>query len=100
MPVSLTRAGGPLRAGVVVAWLFLVCVPATAGAVGELEQKPAPVGCLSETLAGCTPARALMAPTDIAVSPDGASVYTVTYESDAVAIFRRDPTPGELSQLP
>src|ERR687897_494828 len=100
MPVSLTRAGGPLRAGLVAASLVLVCVPATAGAVGELEQKPAPAGCLSETLTGCIPARALMAPTDIAVSPDGASVYTVAYESDGVAIFRRDPRTGELSQLP
>jgi 6-phosphogluconolactonase (cycloisomerase 2 family) len=44
-------------------------------------------------------ARALTVPTDIAVSPDGTSVYTVAWESDAVAIFRRDPTTGGLSQL-
>jgi DNA-binding beta-propeller fold protein YncE len=92
-------AGRRLYAGAVASWLVLLCVPATAAAVGELEQKPAPAGCLSETLPGCTPARALTAPMDIAVSPDGASVYTVAWESDAVAIFRRDPTTGELSQL-
>ena len=91
---------GPLRAGVVAAGLVLACFPGTAAAVGELEQKPAPAGCLSETLAGCTPARALTAPIDIAVSPDGGSVYTVAWESDAVAIFHRDSTTGELSQLP
>jgi DNA-binding beta-propeller fold protein YncE len=100
MQVWPTRAGAPLRAGAVAACLVLASVPATASAVGELEQKPAPAGCVSETLAGCTPARALTAPMDIAVSPDGGSVYTVAWESDSVAIFGRDPTTGELSQLP
>jgi Lactonase, 7-bladed beta-propeller/WD40-like Beta Propeller Repeat len=89
MPVWLT----------VAACLVVACVPASAAAVGELEQKPFTAGCLSETLAACTPARALTAPMDIAVSPDGTSVYTFARESDAVAIFHRDPTTGELSQL-
>jgi len=36
---------------------------------------------------------------DVAVSPDGASVYVVGSEEDAVAIFDRDPATGELTQV-
>jgi DNA-binding beta-propeller fold protein YncE len=75
-------------------------VPATARGVGELEQKAGPAGCLSETLAECTPARALLLPVDVAVAPDARTVYAVAYESYTVAVFRRNPTTGELSQHP
>lgn len=37
---------------------------------------------------------------DVAVSPDGMSVYSVAPGSASVGIYRRDPSSGELSQLP
>jgi DNA-binding beta-propeller fold protein YncE len=88
---------------VVAATVLLGCVlaaaPASALAVGELEQKAGAAGCLSATLPECTPARGLLQPVDVAVSPDGVSVYSVALGSAAVGVYRRDPASGELSQL-
>jgi DNA-binding beta-propeller fold protein YncE len=57
---------------------------------GTLIQKPGVAGCVSQTGAGpCADGRALYGATDVAVSPDGASVYVSTYTSHAIATFDR-----------
>lgn len=45
---------------------------------------------------GCTDVNGLGSPRSVTVSPDGRSVYAVSYESDAIVHFRRDGT-GSLS---
>jgi DNA-binding beta-propeller fold protein YncE len=39
-----------------------------------------------------------MAPTDVAVSPDGKNVYVSSQDSNAITIFDRDPATGTLTQ--
>jgi DNA-binding beta-propeller fold protein YncE len=57
---------------------------------GSVAQKPGPAGCLAPpSLAGCTPARALRGVSSIAVSPDGRFVYSTSFFSNAVDVFRR-----------
>jgi DNA-binding beta-propeller fold protein YncE len=69
---------------------------------GELTQLPGTAGCVSETGSGgdCADAKALLSPTSVAVSADGKSVYVTSQYNDAVAVFDRNPTTGELTQLP
>jgi DNA-binding beta-propeller fold protein YncE len=75
-------------------------------ATGTLTQLAGTAGCVSETgfgqVAGgrCTDGRALISPTSLAVSGDGKSVYVVSGSSDTLAVFRRNATTGELTQLP
>jgi DNA-binding beta-propeller fold protein YncE len=45
----------------------------------------------------CTPVRQLGGVDDIAVSPDGASVYVTSYSDNALVIFDRNGTTGELT---
>jgi DNA-binding beta-propeller fold protein YncE len=67
------------------------------GPSGGLIQKPGEAGCSSLSVAeGCRQARALGAPSDVAVSPDGSSVY-VSSSNDSVAVFGRDGA-GVLTQ--
>ena len=70
-------------------------------ATGALTQKPGLAGCITETGTGgsCTDGNALLSTTRVAVSPDGASVYTVSGNS-AIAVFDRNPTTGALTQKP
>lgn len=74
---------------------------------GTLTQLPGKSGCLvdrSARIKGCGAARALKGPGPfmgsraIALSPDGKSVYVASSQSDAIAIFRRDPRSGSLAQ--
>jgi DNA-binding beta-propeller fold protein YncE len=67
---------------------------------GALTQKAGEAGCASETGPSgvCADAMAIDAPQDVAVSPDGRSVYTASSVSDAVAVFDRDPATGALTQ--
>lgn len=66
---------------------------------GGLIQKPGEAGCSSLSVAeGCRQARALGAPSDVAVVPDGKSVY-VSSSNDSVAVFGRDDA-GVLTQAP
>jgi DNA-binding beta-propeller fold protein YncE len=65
---------------------------------GGLHQKPGAAACLSATLAGCTPARAIGAPFGLTVSPDGKDVYVATIV-EAVVILKR-AADGSLSQAP
>jgi DNA-binding beta-propeller fold protein YncE len=77
------------------------------GRAGTLAQLPGKSGCIvdrSAHIKGCGAARALKGPGPfmgsraIALSPDGKSVYVASSQSDAIAIFRRDPRSGALTQ--
>jgi DNA-binding beta-propeller fold protein YncE len=86
-----------------VAVLSLLIMAATALAVtGDITQLSGTAGCVSETgsAGACADGQALDGPAGLAVSPDGKSVYVGSLNSDAVAIFQRDTTTGELTQLP
>ncbi len=67
---------------------------------GALAQQRGRRGCLSDAgrVRGCTPASALKAPVDLAISPDGRNVYVAALTSDAIAILDRDPATGALAQ--
>jgi 6-phosphogluconolactonase (cycloisomerase 2 family) len=66
------------------------------GAVRQLAER---AGCLGEP-PGCGPGRGLRGAFGAAVSRDGRFVYTASEFSDAVAVFARDRSTGELTQLP
>jgi DNA-binding beta-propeller fold protein YncE len=59
-------------------------------------------GCLSSLgfYPDCTNARALGGARDVAISPDGKSVYVAAPDDDAVAVLDRDPDGGLLTQSP
>jgi DNA-binding beta-propeller fold protein YncE len=66
---------------------------------GALDQKPGAAGCISETGSdGDCQQGIFIAPSGLAVSPDGKSVYVASDGYDAVAIFDRDPSTGSLTQ--
>jgi DNA-binding beta-propeller fold protein YncE len=76
-------------------------------AVGKLAQLHGPSGCLvdrSEPAGRCTPVRALRGPAPflgsnaVAISPDAKNVYVASSRSSAIAIFKRHPKTGELTQ--
>jgi DNA-binding beta-propeller fold protein YncE len=61
------------------------------GQAGSVAQKPGTAGCLApRSVSGCTRARALKGVSSIALSPDGRYLYSTSFESDAVDIFRRN----------
>ncbi len=70
------------------------------GALAEL-------GCVSQNATNgfdgtggeCADGKALDGASGIAVSPDGAHVYVASQGSNALAIFSRDPSTGELTQV-
>ena len=69
---------------------------------GALTQLDAPAGCVAEVGDGieCEDGKALDDPRSAAVSPDGRHVYVASAGgSDAVAVFSRNATTGELTQL-
>jgi len=60
------------------------------GKSGVVTQKPGRAGCLAPpTVPGCTGARALAGVSSIALSPDGRYLYSTSFGSNAVDIFRR-----------
>jgi DNA-binding beta-propeller fold protein YncE len=67
---------------------------------GGLTQKGGVAGCVSWTGTGgaCAGGVALDGPSSVVVSPDGKSVYVALLLSDAVAVFDRDASSGELTQ--
>jgi 6-phosphogluconolactonase (cycloisomerase 2 family) len=69
---------------------------------GALRQLSGTSGCVSEsgTNGSCAVGTALSGARSAAVSPDGTSVYVASFFSDGVAVFSRNPTTGELIQLP
>jgi DNA-binding beta-propeller fold protein YncE len=65
---------------------------------GTLTQKAGTAGCIASFGGiGCAPGTALRGVTAVAVSPDGRSVYTASFENDAVAVFDR-AADGTLTQ--
>jgi DNA-binding beta-propeller fold protein YncE len=85
-----------------LATLTLLITAATALAVtGQLTQLPGTAGCVGETSSGgqCADGKALGIPRFVALSPDGKNVYVASNASDAVAVFSRNTTTGELTQL-
>jgi DNA-binding beta-propeller fold protein YncE len=57
---------------------------------GAVTQKSGRLGCLAaRSVPGCTPARALLGVSSIALSPDGRYLYSTSFGSDAVDIFKR-----------
>jgi DNA-binding beta-propeller fold protein YncE len=72
---------------------------------GVLTPKPGLAGCVSETGtlptgASCTDGRALELVRSFAISPDGNNVYVAAQISNAVAVFDRDLSTGDLTQKP
>jgi DNA-binding beta-propeller fold protein YncE len=58
---------------------------------GTVAQKAGPAGCLApRSVPGCTYARALGGVSSIALSPDGRYLYSTSFGSNAVDIFRRN----------
>jgi 6-phosphogluconolactonase (cycloisomerase 2 family) len=70
-------------------------------AAGTMAPIQAKESCFySEAVAAeCTPTRQLDGASDIAVSPDGLSVYVSAAEDDAVTVFQRNPASGLLSPV-
>jgi 6-phosphogluconolactonase (cycloisomerase 2 family) len=68
---------------------------------GELTQLGGIAGCVSEdgTGGGCADSTGLAGANSVAVSPDSRQVYVASNISDAVAVFSRNLTTGELTQL-
>ncbi len=61
------------------------------GKAGSVAQKPGAAGCLApRSVPGCTPARALNGVSSIALSPDGRYLYSTSFGSNAVDVFRRN----------
>jgi DNA-binding beta-propeller fold protein YncE len=68
-------------------------------ATGKLTQGSGAAGCIAARAAnGCARAFGLLVPNSVAVSPDGRNVYATSLASNAIAIFRRNPSTGALSQ--
>jgi 6-phosphogluconolactonase (cycloisomerase 2 family) len=68
---------------------------------GELTQLGGTAGCVSESGSGgtCADGRGLSGAISVAVSRDGRHVYVASELSNAVAVFSRNATSGELTQL-
>jgi len=67
---------------------------------GTLEQLPGTAGCISQGgIGGCRPGNGLDTAEAITTSPDGGNIYVASAQSDAVAIFNRNPD-GTLEQPP
>lgn len=79
---------------------------------GSLQQLPGQAGCVGDrprerSRQGCAAGRALAAQFDLALSPTGRFLYVASgwYEESppsqgGIAVFRRDPPTGRLTQLP
>jgi DNA-binding beta-propeller fold protein YncE len=79
-----------LTVGLVAAAALLFA--ASAFALGELTQKPGEAGCISETGAdGCAKGQGLGEAIEAAISPDGRNLYVAARDSNALAVFGRDP---------
>lgn len=70
-------------------------------ATGDLTPKSVEEGCIDAASGpgpSCREDRVLASARDIAISPDGENVYVTSSETDAVAVFNRDPATGALTQ--
>jgi DNA-binding beta-propeller fold protein YncE len=60
------------------------------GKSGSVAQKPGRAGCVApRSVPGCTRGRALRGVSSIALSPDGRYLYSTSFASNAVDVFRR-----------
>ena len=67
---------------------------------GALSRVTSEGGCVSGQAGdGCAAARGLDQPSEIEFSPDGTFAYVASQLSDSVAVLRRDPDSGVLTQL-
>jgi DNA-binding beta-propeller fold protein YncE len=120
VPPSSSHFQAARRALVPLALIAALALPAAASGAtapkqpsgkgpgrGTLLQLPGRLGCIVDRARPgktCGAARALNEPGPfmgsraIALSPDGRNVYVASSESDAIAIFRRDPKRGTLKQ--
>jgi DNA-binding beta-propeller fold protein YncE len=71
-------------------------------ATGVLTLLPGQASCISDVRRSgeCSEGRALKEASDLVVSPDGRNVYVSSQESNALAVFDRDPLTGQLTQKP
>jgi DNA-binding beta-propeller fold protein YncE len=68
---------------------------------GQLQQDAGTTGCAIYLIAtACTLGRTLVHPEGVAVSPDGASAYTVSIGSGSIDVFDRTAATGGLMQKP
>jgi DNA-binding beta-propeller fold protein YncE len=81
-----------VRAALAVCLLCGVGVTDAAAALVIWSQKPGAAGCLS-MIGFCERGEDLDGASSVAVSPDGQNAYVAAGESDAVAIFDREPSP-------
>jgi DNA-binding beta-propeller fold protein YncE len=66
---------------------------------GALSQSRDGSGCIATLpLPGCAGGRALGGPDVIVASPDGRNVYVGSFFGNAIAVFDRDPSSGDLTQ--
>jgi len=81
---------------------LLIVAPNALAVTGQLTQLPGTAGCISDDGTGglCTDGTALNYTSSVAISRDGATVYAVGQQSNAVAVFQRNSTTGKLTQLP
>lgn len=64
-----------------------------------LSQADGADGCISRAAnEGCAAGRALRGPVDLAISPDGRSVYSASSIADGIAVLTRDRKSGALTQ--
>jgi 6-phosphogluconolactonase (cycloisomerase 2 family) len=82
-------------------WSSAVATFARDTNTGLIVQLNGIAGCVSEMGDGitCAQGRALSVAVSVTISPDGRHVYVASYDSNAVAIFSRNVTTGELTQL-
>src|SRR5690606_18366225 len=75
---------------------------ASAQPAGSLAQLPRPDACtqLGGDGINCRDGVGLDGADDVAVSPDGKSVYVVGFLDRAIAVFSRNKSTGALTQLP
>jgi DNA-binding beta-propeller fold protein YncE len=68
---------------------------------GVLTQMPGTSGCLVYLRAvGCSFGRAMIAPEGLAISPDGANVYTAAFKTGAIDVLARSRKSGAVAQMP
>src|ERR1700754_1560909 len=85
----------------IVAALGVCAARAHAVAPGGLTQLAGAAGCVSNAGAGgCTGGHDLGDIAAVAISPDGRSLYAVTYAAKTLLVFDRDLQTGQLTQKP
>jgi DNA-binding beta-propeller fold protein YncE len=78
----------------------MVCLAMPVAGVPPLEPLPGTTACVSENPSGsCVDGKSLSGSIAVAVSPNGLSVYVAAPGADAVAVFARSLSTGQLTQL-